>query len=562
MAARESRRIDSVLDLADDAARRLGERRVMALLTDDGLAFEWSAAEIGRRSVLAAWRLRAAGLEPGERLLVWSQSTPELAALYIAAVRAGVVVVPLDLRMSPEIVRRIAADADARSLVVGSTTPGLDLASVGLDHFPQLPLSELMAPDGGKLPAGWAAQVESWPRPGPSDVYQIVYTSGTTGHPRGVVISHSNVIANVDACPATVPVRALRVLSLAPLSHFGGQLELFVLLSWGGDILYVRSRTPRILFDAMRQHRMTVMGVVPAMLDLFWQTVTRNIGDGPPRAAFERRRRIARRLPYVARRWLFRRMLEPLGGHLRLFGCSSAFLPPTLQGAWEDLGIIVTQGYGSTECGLAATTTYRQHPPGRLGKPQAPNQLELADDGEILVSGPTVAGGYWHDPGATARAFDEQGRHHTGDIGRLDEHGDLILVGRKKNIIVLPNGINVFPEDVENALHAAGLGDVVVVETSPGRIEAVVLDPDRRTAGGGTGERTAAEATALHARINAAVRTANAALTVHERVDSWRLWPEPEFPRTHSMKIKRDPVRAWATSALSVPLPVREGAET
>ncbi len=161
--------------------------------------------------------------------------------------------------------------------------------------------------------------------------------------------------------------------------------------------------------------------------------------------------------------------------------------------------------------------------------------------------------------------FTEDGFYRSGDLGRLDQRGRLVLHGRKRDIIVLPNGLNVFPEDVENALHVAGVRDSIVLETAPGRIEAIILAPlaGQGSAGGSVDGSPAGafddEATATRARAetDAAVKAANATLAVNARVAAWRFWPEADFPRTLTLKVKRDQVRAWA--AVSAPLPVSEG---
>jgi long-chain acyl-CoA synthetase len=164
----------------------------------------------------------------------------------------------------------------------------------------------------------------------------------------------------------------------------------------------------------------------------------------------------------------------------------------------------------------------------------------------------------------TAAAFTDDGWYKTGDIGRFDDGGRLILAGRKKDIIVLPNGFNVYPEDLENALRIAGIRDSVIVETKPGRIEAVLLAPGTHgmPQGGDIPGRRAEgigdDPTATRARIDAAVKAANATLGPNQRIAGWRLWPDEDFPRTHTLKVKRDRVRAWA--AVDEPLPVRETA--
>jgi long-chain acyl-CoA synthetase len=166
--------------------------------------------------------------------------------------------------------------------------------------------------------------------------------------------------------------------------------------------------------------------------------------------------------------------------------------------------------------------------------------MRIVEDGEIQFRGPTLFKGYWEDPEATRAAYTEDGWYRTGDLGRLDAKGRLVLHGRKRDMIVLPNGFNVFPEDIEIELREAGIRDSVVLETEPGRIEAVCLAPAVPIGGSAPSDEQVRET------IAAAVKRANAALGPNQRIAGWRLWPEADFPRTHTLKIKRDPVRAWA----------------
>jgi long-chain acyl-CoA synthetase len=290
------------------------------------------------------------------------------------------------------------------------------------------------------------------------------------------------------------------------------------------------------------------MVVVPQVLDLFWSAIEREVDKRGRRASFDRLRGIARHLPFAVRRVLFRSVHRQLGGHFRLFLSSGAFLPPALMQSWEDLGVTVLQGYGATETGTGTSTTLDDHGPGTVGRAPAGIEMRLAETGEIQFRGRTVFSGYWNAPELTAQAFTEDGWYQTGDLGRFDPDGRLVLSGRIKDIIVLPNGFNVYPEDIENALRVAGLRDTVVVETRPGRIEAVVL------------ELADEEPMAFRTRVDAAVKAANAALGPNQRVAGWRAWPNEDFPRTHTLKIKRDPVRHWAVS--DTPLPVTDAVAT
>jgi long-chain acyl-CoA synthetase len=553
----------SVIDILDDAATRYpATRPTLSLRTDDGIVLAWSAAELRRRARLAAWRLRAAGLQPGDRLMTWSPSTPQLPAVFWGAAMGSIVLVPLDLRMAPAVLRRIAERSGTRHMALGTGLDAPDPDSAGLEGITVMTLDTLTADADADFPADWETQLDGWPRPVRSDLFEIVYTSGTTSAPKGVMLTHGNMLSTTELCVAMLPPRELRAVSLLPLSHLfeQGPVLLYGTLI-GAQVVYARSRNPRVIFEALRELRVTTMIVTPQLIELFWTAIMREVDKQGKRATFERARKIARRLPYAARRLLFRSIHAQLGGQFRMFVSAGAYLPPELQHAWEDLGVVVLQGYGATECGPASANTETRHPAGVVGRPIPPIELRLAEGtSEIMVAGPSVSPGYWQDPDATAAAFEADGWYHTGDIGHYDGNGDLVLSGRIKNIIVLPNGLNVYPEDVEAALHEHGISQSVVLETAPGRIEAVVLPPGTQPiiapGRGGQEARDAEQDAAVRKDIEGIVRAVNSDLSMHQRIDAWRLWPEPDFPRTHTLKVRRDAIREWA--AADIPLQVRD----
>ena len=465
--------------------------------------------------------------------------------------RAGLILVPLDLRMSTDRGRGHRRHVRARHLILGTGRDAPDPREAGLDRFPTTTIDDLTAEPDGTFPPDWEAQLATWPAPTATDVFELVFTSGTTGTPKGVMLAHDNVIAAIDTFHRIIPRMEHRIVSLLPLSHLLEQsVGLYYALSVGADILYVRSRNPRVIFDALRDHRVTSMVVVPQVLDLFWSAIEREVAKAGRETAFGRLRSIARRLPMGLRPRLFGRVHKQLGGHFRLFLSAGAFLPPALQQGWEDLGVTVLQGYGATETGTGSSTRLDDHGLGTVGRPPDGVEMRIADDGEVQFRGPTVFRGYWENPTATAEAFTEDGWYRTGDIGHLDDAGRLILSGRKKDMIVLPNGFNVYPEDIENALRIAGIRDSVVLETEPGRIEAVVLG----SAAGAPGAIGETEPAVIRERMDAAVKAANATLGPNQRIAGWRLWPDEDFPRTHTLKIKRIQVRAWV--AADTPTPV------
>ena len=568
----DPRTFDSLIDLLEDASKRWAGREQMALRTDDGLHLPWTAADVNRHSKLVAWRLRRLGLQPGERMLTWSPSTPALPAVYFGAMRAGVIIVPLDLRMAPEVLQRIALKSEAKYLAVGTGLDAPDPQAGGLDHLNIRTVEWLAAEpahenaartdEGGlddPFPPDWEAQVDSWPRPTRGSLFEVIYTSGTTGTPKGVMLEHGTILSTLEAIDKIMPPREHRTVSLLPASHLFEQAPIIMYGTMiGAHILWVRSRTPRVIFEAFREERVTTMVLVPQLLELFWLGIEREVKRQGREKTFKRAQRICGFLPYWARRLLFRSVHKQLGGELRLMISAGAYLPPALQAAWESLGIIVLQGYGATECGPVAATREDHHPRGTVGKRTEPVELRLAEGtNEILIGGATVFPGYWQDPAATAAAKTEDGWYRTGDVGRFDQHGNLVLMGRTKNIIVLPNGFNVFPEDIENVLSDVGLEQAVVIETAPGRLEAVVLSPDAPpiiTAGTPSPEppKTEEEMAALRARIEPLIKAANARLSQQQRLDDFRIWPEADFPRTHTLKIRRSEVQKWAGSTVAL----------
>ncbi|HEY6057076.1 MAG TPA: AMP-binding protein, partial [Candidatus Limnocylindrales bacterium] len=390
----------TLIDLVEGAAARYADRPAMGLLREDGTAWHWSYRELERRSRIAAWRLRSLGLEPGSRLLTWSASSPGLAATYIGAMRARLIYVPLDLQMTPPTIARIMDRCEPRHLVLGTGRGAPDPVAAGLGDFPTTTVDDLTADPDASFPADWEVQQAAWTRPRPEDIFELVFTSGTTGAPKGVMLTHEGVCATIAGIHAVIPPMEHRLASLLPLSHLYEQaVGTFYPLDVGADILHIRTRSPRAMFEAIRGHRTTSMILVPQLLDVFWSGLEREVEKSGRKASFDRLRAIARRLPFPLRRLLFRSLhRQLLGTDFRLFVSIGAFLPPSLQLAWENLGITVLQGYGSTETAFGTANTERDRGPGTVGRTVPPFELRIAPDGELLFRGPSLFKGYWRDP--------------------------------------------------------------------------------------------------------------------------------------------------------------------
>ena len=506
--------------LLEDSAARFGPSP--ALLFNPGYRTRiWTYRQLLADSQTVADWLAGRGVRSGDRVILWANNSPYWAVAMFGILRAGAVAVPLDVRSDRAFVDR----------VISQTEPVLALLSgaIARDWNRPIPALEVESLD---FAARAVAPPERPPAVGPDDVAEIVFTSGTTGDPKGVVLTHANIRANVEAIDRIIPSGPDHsVISILPLSHMLEQTAgLFLPLSGGASIYYPASRQSTAIFRALREHPATMLLLVPQALQLFMDAIDREVARQGSERQWRLLSRAAAGLPMWVRRVLFRRVHRRLGGRLRFIVTGGARLEPDLAERWERLGFPVVQGYGATEASpviASSPVADRKHP--AVGRPLAGVEVRLAPDSEIMVRGPNVARGYWHNPEATAAAF-RDGWYHTGDLGSLDARSALHLHGRKKDMIALPNGQNVYPEDVERALlQAPGVRAAAVIPLPTERgpeVHGVVI-PD---AAGPSPETIA--------------RDANSRLAPHQRVRSVTVWPDDDFPLSFSLKVKRHEVLA------------------
>jgi long-chain acyl-CoA synthetase len=505
----------TLIELLERPVDEDGERQALTIragLRDDVWSYHrlWAASE-----ALGSYLAEDLGLEPGDRVVVWGPSCPQLVAVVFGVLRAGLVLVPLDPHATPELVDRVLRRAEATRLISGlgdrPETPTLDLFALPFDTLRPCRL----------------------PRPRPDDVAEIVFTSGTTGTPKGVVLTHANVVANVRSARAALqPTRDVRLLSVLPLSHMFEQTAgLFLPLHVGASVHYVTSRQSPVILKTLRRHQITAMAVVPQVLELLLAGIEREVDRRGARGRWQAAHRLAAHLPTAPRRLLFRTVHRQLGGHLELLVSGGAALDAEVAATWERLGVTVLEGYGTTECAPSiASNTRGARRPGSVGHAVPGVEVRIAEQGEIQVRGANVTTGYWDDEDATRAAFTDDGWYRTGDLGALDPDGFLHLHGRLGDLIVLPSGLNVVPEDVE-----------AVLAEEPEVGECAVLGAMAQTDGGAhvhavvVPVRSGADA---HERVAAAVRLANSRLEPHQRISAFTVW-EGELPRTSLFKVKR-----------------------
>jgi len=488
------------------------------LVYDDGYRRRGhSYEETGRAARGFAARLAGAGLSKGDKVVFWGENRPEWIACYWGCVIAGVIVVPIDYRSSPDFVLKVRGLVDARVVLVGDDVNAEKIAQTWR-------FADLDWRADGPMPAVDVSR---------DDITQIIFTSGATAEPKGVVIRHRNVLANIVPVEREVvkyrtyarPFRPLRFLNLLPLSHmFGQSMATNVPPMLHGTVIFTRSFNPHDILRLIKARRISVLVCVPKMLDVLREHATRawpESKEAPPAG-----------ISIPGRWWRYRRVHSAFGLKFWAFVVGAAPLPPDLEEFWRRMGFAVVQGYGLTETAPIVTLN---HPfktsKGSVGTPIQGVEVRIADDGEILVRGENVTSGYYEDP---STVFDADGWFHTGDIGERDDQGRVFIKGRKKEMIVTPEGLNVFPEDVERVLdEMPGVRESAVVGIAHGgdeRVHAVMaLDPG--------------------ADKDAIVRTANSRLQDHQRIRSASVWTAGELPRTDgTRKLKRSALRDWVRS--------------
>jgi len=506
----------TLIDLLREAAVKYHNRP--ALLIKPGFRTRiWTYGDLSDLAPRVARVLSEQGLERGDRVLIWGVNRPEWSIGFFGAIFAGLVLVPLDVRSQPEFVAKIAQRTRAK-LVLASTQTAPMAEGLGL---PIVLIESL--PDRAR-----AAEPLPTPAVSASDVAEVVFTSGTTGEPKGAMLTHGNLVANATALKDVFPFQPdERLLSILPLSHmFEQTCGLITPFLVGASIVYPVSRQPAVLIRTFREFRVTMLLIVPAGLKLLDSAIQRKVDASGKHDTFERLHRIARRLPRFAKRLLFRPVIGQFGGRFRTLGIGAAALEEDLARRWADMGFDILQGYGATELSpVASFTRPSRNKIGTVGPPIPGVEVRIADDGEIQVRGPSVFAGYWEDPDATRAAIDDERFYHTGDIGQIDEDGFLTLRGRKKDMLAMPDGTKVYPEDIEAVLaRDSRLRDATVVGWQPSqgelRVQAVLLLDDASVA-------------------EAVVRDANAQLGAHQQIRGVTIWPDEDLPRTPTLKVKK-----------------------
>jgi long-chain acyl-CoA synthetase len=484
-----------------------------------------SYAQLADLTFRFAGELMRRGIPAGERVVIWGQNGAEWVAAFFGCVLRGVIAVPLDAAGSVDFARRVLAETTPR-LVVGDT----ELLEQLDPEIERLGFDDLVARLHGASRMGQPADELGLDTP-----LQILFTSGTTAEPKGVVHTHRNVLASVTPIEREIEkyrryervVHPLRFLHTLPLSHVFGQfMGLWIPAILGAEVHFEPRLQAQRLMETARRERVSVLAAVPRVLGLLRDALLEKFPELPQQIDAALGEKV------WTRWWRFRRIHRSVGYKFWAFVCGGASLPSELESFWNTLGFALIQGYGMTETAALITLN---HPfkigKGSIGKVLPGREVEIREDGEVLVRGDMVSTATWRD-GAMQKADSEW--LATGDLARRDDTGQLHFLGRKSQVIVTPAGLNVHPEDVEAALNVQNgvEASAVVPLLTPAGTEPVAVLLFR-------GSREAAQQ---------AVITANERLADFQRVRQWMIWPDLDLPRTSTGKIQRRKVAEWVNA--------------
>ncbi|MDQ1454091.1 MAG: long-chain acyl-CoA synthetase, partial [Acidobacteriaceae bacterium] len=482
-----------------------------------------SYAEIARLAGRFAALLVGRGIGLGDRVVLWGENGAEWVAAFYGCMLRGVIAVPLDAYGTAEFAARVAADVRP-SLVVGDAELLLTLEG----EWPKVCFEDWVA----TLPIEEAGPVAELSHDTP---LQILFTSGTTGEPKGIVHTHGNVLASVEPIADAARgymrfervVHPLRFLHTLPLSHvFGQTMGLWIPPILAAEVHFESRLSAARLIETIRRERISVLAGVPRVLAMLKSYLEGEYPDLPARLT------AAQGISAIKRWWRFRDIHAAFGLKFWAFITGGGALPAAVEQFWNGLGFVLVQGYGMSETAALITLNHPFHvAKGTMGKPLPGREVKVQPDGEVLVRGAMISAASWSGGSLHRRAEEWLA---TGDLAETQVTGELRFLGRKSETIVTGAGVNVHPEDLEAALEQepeVAACAVVPAETALGPEACAVLvlrgSPER---------------------AGAVLQNANARLAEFQRIRRWAIWPEPDLPRTSTGKVKRAVVTAWLAS--------------
>lgn len=484
-------------------------------------------AELAALAARVSAELARREISPGERIVVWGENSAEWVAAFFGCLLRGVLAVPLDAAGSPEFAARVISDVTPRLILADAARISSLSTTVSC-----LPLENLAA----HLPAEPLFTVD--PAVQLDAPFQIVFTSGTTAAPKGIVHTHRNILASLDPIEREMRkylryeriFHPLRFLHTLPLSHVFGQfMGLWTPPLLGAEVHFEAQLDPARMLDRIRLNRISVLIAVPRSLELLRSHLEMLFPGMETELAASEGWPISKRMLH------FRRMHQFTGWKFWALISGGAALPPDLELFWGRLGYAVIQGYGMTETAALITLNHPFHPGrGTLGKPLPGREVRISPEGEIMVRGDVVAASTWAQGRIQPRSSEWLA---TGDLATREDSGELRFAGRRSEVIVTSAGLNIYPADLEAALlQQPGVRAAVVVKhegpKGPEPVAVLLTDGDSE-------------------HLRHTLQGANRRLADFQRMRHVLRWPEPSLPVTSTGKLLRRVVAEWASHQIS-----------
>ncbi len=479
----------------------------------------WTYVDVLANIYRFARDLESRGIGKGDKVLIWGENRAEWIAAFFGCLLRGAIVVPIDKIATPDFAQRVAQQVDAKLCVCSAPNQITGIPSL---HLECLRDEVAMHSDAPLTPPPLTRD----------DIVEIVFTSGTTAEPRGVVISHGNILANLEPLEREIAkylkyeriFHPLRFLNLLPLSHVFGQfLGIFLPQLLAATVVFQDTLNPSEMLQVIKKERVSVVVAVPRLMQSLKEKIERDLEAEGRLSAFQRQFAAAKDEHFVKRWWRFRRIHNRFGWKFWAFISGGAALDAETEEFWRRLSFVVIQGYGLTETTSLISLNHPFHTGKRsIGKVLEGREIKLDAGGEIFVRGANVAAGYWQHSELTP-VLNEEGWFRTGDIGELDAEGNLYFKGRKKSVIVTREGMNVYPNDLEAALRQ-----------QPEVRDCVVVGLEQ----GGNAEPCAVLLLRDSGDPQAVINRANQQLADYQQVRRWLVWPDEDLPRTATQKPK------------------------
>lgn len=527
--------IQTLTDMIEFAVNN-NEENIAFITPRDGGLYELTYAEVLERIKKLARHLRDLGIEKGDHVAVLSENRPEWGISFFAISWIGAVAIPLDARASVHDHQFILDYSSSKALILsGSYYKGIRSVHEEIKGLKHLILMELIEDLNEKFSEGIEkVDVKS------DDILEILFTSGTTGDPKGVMLSHGNIISNVSDIFRIIEYSPVdKAFSILPIHHcYECTAGLFSTFTSGMSIFYARGLKPRELLEDLKAAKPTIWLNTPLLLEKLYLRIEKQLSSQKGLKGL-----ISKALPKSV---LGKKIKQNLGlERSRLIVSGGAALPDWVSNGYSKYGIEVIQGYGLSEASpLISVNPPGNQKPGSIGMVIPSDEVEIRDldsegNGEIVARGPNIMKGYYKNRSATEETLTPDGWLLTGDIGYFDEDGYLYITGRKKFVIVTKGGKNIFPEEIEEKLtKSIYIEEALVFSPNDAEIQALIYPnmDELNDKFVKTGETVTTDK--IKDFIKAEVRNINLTLESYKKIINFSIRTE-EFPKTTTRKIKR-----------------------